>query len=157
MAFQETWSCQLHVPSFASPWNNFLYDVITNNPWHFLPLALFNGMAFSTLYSVMTSYANNLSLPGTETTVQSIVGSVYEGCGLSTGNFVAGLMMNSMSGRTVFKMFGIAMLILGAVHCSLHCIISINSANRKKLPNNINCSEHPDVEYSKPIESTIIH
>ncbi|XP_039289217.1 major facilitator superfamily domain-containing protein 6-A-like [Nilaparvata lugens] len=128
---------------------------LLNNPWHFLPLALINGMAFSTLYSVMTSYANNLSLPGTETTVQSIVGSVYEGFGLSSGNFVAGLMMNSMSGRTVFKMFGIAMLILGAVHCSLQCIISINYANKKKLPNNINCSEHPDVEYSKPIESTI--
>ncbi|RZF39838.1 hypothetical protein LSTR_LSTR000486 [Laodelphax striatellus] len=130
---------------------------LLNNPWHFLPLALINGTAFSTLYSVMTSYANKLSLPGTETTVQSLVGSVYEGFGISSGNFLAGLMMNNMSGRIVFKIFGIAMLILSLVHCLLHCIISSHdekTEKREKLKNNSNnCLTHPDVEYSKPTES----
>ncbi|XP_039279064.1 major facilitator superfamily domain-containing protein 6-A isoform X2 [Nilaparvata lugens] len=139
----------------------FLYGVVfltissLNNPWHFLPVALINGMTFSTLYSVMTSYANNLALPGTETTIQSLVGSVYEGIGLSSGNFIAGLMMNNMKGGTVFRIFGITMLILCAVHCILHCIISRNSRKRETFEKKKG-STHPTVEYSKPSEMSAV-
>ncbi|RZF39839.1 hypothetical protein LSTR_LSTR000487 [Laodelphax striatellus] len=140
----------------------FLYGVIfctmslLSNPWHFLPLAMINGMAFSTLYSVMTSYANSLALPGTETTMQSLVGSAYDGLGVSSGNFLAGLLMNNMKGEMVFRIFGIAMLVLCAIHCILHCVLHYLSKKSRKSVKlaNEKGSTHPTVEYSKAAEVT---
>lgn len=46
-----------------------LYSVLTN-PWLVLPIELMNGITFGIFYATMASYANIISPPGTEATIQ---------------------------------------------------------------------------------------
>lgn len=57
-----------------------LYSVLSN-PWMCLPIELLQGVTFGLFYSTMASYASILSVPGTEATVQGLVGAVFEGVG----------------------------------------------------------------------------
>lgn len=55
------------------------YTVV--NPWLFLPIELLNGFTFGIFYATMTSYASRVAPPGTEATMQGIVGAAFEGIG----------------------------------------------------------------------------
>lgn len=57
-----------------------LYSVL-QNPWWCLPLELLQGFTFGLCYSAMTSYASIVAPPGTETTMQGIIGANFEGVG----------------------------------------------------------------------------
>ena len=57
-----------------------LYYSVTN-PWCFLPIELLNGLTFGIFYATMTSYAHIVAPPGTEATMQGIVGASFEGIG----------------------------------------------------------------------------
>lgn len=46
-----------------------LYSFLTN-AWWVLPIEILQGITYGMFYPTMTSYANVVSLPGTETTVQ---------------------------------------------------------------------------------------
>lgn len=48
----------------------FILYSLLSDPWWALPIELFQGITFGMFYPTMTSYANIVSLPGTETTVQ---------------------------------------------------------------------------------------
>jgi len=56
-----------------------LYSSLTD-PWWTLPIELFQGV-YGLFYPTMTSYANAVAPPGTEATVQGMVGAVFEGVG----------------------------------------------------------------------------
>lgn len=58
----------------------FLYYWLVN-PWWVLPIELLNGVTFGIFYATMTSYASKVAPPGTEATVQGLVGAVFEGVG----------------------------------------------------------------------------
>lgn len=49
-----------------------------SNPWMVLPLELLQGPTYGLFYANMASFANVAALPGTETTVQGLVGSAFE-------------------------------------------------------------------------------
>lgn len=49
-----------------------LYSTLTN-PWWVLPIEMLQGITFGMFYPTMTSYANIVSPPGTETTVQVVI------------------------------------------------------------------------------------
>lgn len=57
-----------------------LYSIITD-PWWCLPIELLQGLTFGILYATMTSYASIVAPPGTENTVQGLVGAIFEGFG----------------------------------------------------------------------------
>lgn len=59
----------------------FMLYSILEDPIHFLPISFINGITFSTMYATMASYASIIAPPGTEATMQGLVGSVYEGIG----------------------------------------------------------------------------
>lgn len=63
----------------------FILYSILSNPWMCLPIELLQGVTFGLFYSTMASYASILSAPGTEATVQGLVGAVFEGVGKSNG------------------------------------------------------------------------
>lgn len=49
-----------------------------SNPWLVLPIELLQGPTYGLFYANMASFANVAALPGTETTVQGLVGSAFE-------------------------------------------------------------------------------
>lgn len=65
---------------FAFGLRFLLYSWI-ENPWYCLPIELLQGPTFGIFYATMASYASIVAPPGTEATVQGIVGAVFEGIG----------------------------------------------------------------------------
>ena len=57
-----------------------LYYAISN-PWWFLPVELLNGFTFGIFYATMTSYASEVAPPGSQATLQGVVGAAFEGVG----------------------------------------------------------------------------
>ncbi|XP_076272004.1 sugar baby transporter [Rhynchophorus ferrugineus] len=92
-----------------------LYSVIPN-PWYFIPLEFSNGLTFGLFYACMASYASIIAPPGTEATMQGLVGAVFEGVGVSLGSFLAGLAWNDVGGQKTFLFFGVGALTACAVH-----------------------------------------
>ncbi|KAL1117183.1 hypothetical protein AAG570_004510 [Ranatra chinensis] len=97
----------------------FLIYAVLVNPWWSLIIECINGFTFGIFYSTMTSYASIVAPPGTEATVQGLVGALFEGVGVSIGSFLAGLAFDNMEGSSVFCIFGIGALVC----CFLHSII----------------------------------
>ncbi|XP_023942690.1 major facilitator superfamily domain-containing protein 6-A isoform X2 [Bicyclus anynana] len=92
-----------------------LYSVVTD-PWWILPIEMFQGITFGMFYPTMTSYATVVSPPGSETTVQGLVGAVFEGVGSSLGSFIGGRLYAAYGGWNTFLYFGIGALVACAVH-----------------------------------------
>ncbi|EFA00564.1 major facilitator superfamily domain-containing protein 6 [Tribolium castaneum] len=99
-----------------------LYSVITN-PWWFLPIEFLNGLTFGLFYACMTSYASVAAPPGTEATMQGLVGAIFEGVGVSLGSFVGGLIYDAYSGPWTFRLFGIGALITCLLHAGVQFLI----------------------------------
>lgn len=57
-----------------------LYSTLTN-PWWCLPIELLHGPTYGLFYATMASYASMIAPPGTDTTVQGLVGAIFEGIG----------------------------------------------------------------------------
>lgn len=92
-----------------------LYYFLTN-PWWCLPIELFQGLTFGIFYSAMTSYASIVSPPGTEATVQGLVGASFEGIGVSIGSLIGGVLIDQYGGADTFLIFGIGALICFVLH-----------------------------------------
>ncbi|RZF36309.1 hypothetical protein LSTR_LSTR014573 [Laodelphax striatellus] len=92
-----------------------LYSILVD-VWWCLPIELLNGLTFGTFYATMASYASIIAPPGTEATIQGMVGAVFEGIGLSSGSFIGGLLFFYMDGAVVFRMYGLIVLSLCCIH-----------------------------------------
>ncbi|CAH1968392.1 unnamed protein product [Acanthoscelides obtectus] len=101
-----------------------LHSLVTN-PWLTLPVELFNGLTFGLSFACMASYASIVAPPGTEATVQGMVGAVFEGIGVSLGSTVAGLSYRSYGGSLTFRYFGFSSFILCIIHVAAQYIIKV--------------------------------
>lgn len=117
----------------------FILYSLLSDPWWALPIELFQGITFGMFYPTMTSYANIVSLPGTETTVQGLVGAVFEGVGTSLGSFVGGRLYGTYGGWVTFRAFGIGALVCCALNSLAFYIIKdklgearVPSGNKKE-------------------------
>ncbi|XP_013146484.1 PREDICTED: major facilitator superfamily domain-containing protein 6-A [Papilio polytes] len=99
-----------------------LYSLLTN-AWWVLPIEMLQGITFGMFYPTMASYANVVSPPGTETTVQGLVGAVFEGVGTSLGSFIGGRLYETYGGSNTFLWFGIGSLICCVVHVFVQYLI----------------------------------
>jgi MFS family permease len=99
-----------------------LYSIIPN-PWWFLPVELLNGLTFGLFYACMASYASIVAPPGTEATMQGLVGAVFEGVGVSLGSFVGGVLYDVYGGPWTFRLFGIGALIVCLLHAGVQYLI----------------------------------
>ncbi|XP_020801835.1 major facilitator superfamily domain-containing protein 6 isoform X1 [Drosophila serrata] len=102
-----------------------LYSML-QNPWYILPIELMNGVTFGLFYATMASYASIVAPPGTEATMQSLVGAIFEGVGVSMGSLIGGLLFESVSARTTFEIFGIGAFIIFVVHVSIQMYLQRN-------------------------------
>ncbi|XP_016983471.1 major facilitator superfamily domain-containing protein 6-B isoform X1 [Drosophila rhopaloa] len=103
-----------------------LYSML-QNPWYILPIELMNGVTFGLFYATMASYASIVAPPGTEATMQSLVGAIFEGVGVSMGSLIGGLLFESVTARTTFEIFGIGAFIIFVIHVSIQLYLQRNS------------------------------
>ncbi|XP_046996943.1 major facilitator superfamily domain-containing protein 6 isoform X1 [Schistocerca americana] len=126
-----------------------LYYFLTN-PWWCLPIELFQGLTFGIFYSAMTSYASIVSPPGTEATVQGLVGASFEGIGVSIGSLIGGVLIDQYGGADTFLIFGIGSLICFVLHVIVQFWLGGKS---DKLPE-VGDSESP--RYAAPSEAVMM-
>ncbi|XP_065076312.1 major facilitator superfamily domain-containing protein 6 [Ochlerotatus camptorhynchus] len=92
-----------------------LYSLLVD-PWWVIPIEFMNGITFGLFYATMASYASIVAPPGTEATMQGLVGAVFEGVGVSLGSLLAGNLFFKVGGSKTFRWFGVGALILFVVH-----------------------------------------
>lgn len=122
-----------------------LYSML-QNPWYILPIELLNGVTFGLFYATMASYASIVSPPGTEATMQvnaiperideenhtkrcflqSLVGAIFEGIGVSMGSQIGGQLFDGVGARTTFEIFGIAAFIVFIIHVCVQFYLQRN-------------------------------
>ncbi|XP_034480769.1 major facilitator superfamily domain-containing protein 6 isoform X2 [Drosophila innubila] len=102
-----------------------LYSML-QNPWYILPIELLNGITFGLFYATMASYASIVAPPGTEATMQSLVGAIFEGVGVSMGSQIAGQLFAAVSARTTFEIFGIGAFIIFIIHVCVQMYLQRN-------------------------------
>ena len=59
----------------------FILISLIMNPWYILPIEVLSGLTYGMLTSTMNSYAALVAPPATESTMQGLVGSIFEGIG----------------------------------------------------------------------------
>jgi len=101
----------------------FLYSLLSD-PWLSLPIELLNGVTFGLCYSTMTSYAHSIATPGTEATMQGVVGAMFEGLGVAIGSFIGGAVYQHSGGKVLFQSFSALALVLCLLHLLLTCTIA---------------------------------
>ncbi|CAL1299100.1 unnamed protein product [Larinioides sclopetarius] len=90
------------------------------NPWMVLPIELLQGPTYGLFYATMASFAHSSALPGTEVTVQGLVGSGFE-LGMVVGNLVGGMAMQTFDG--IFTFFWAGIISFG--YCLVNILFSI--------------------------------
>jgi hypothetical protein len=90
------------------------------HPWAFVPVELFQGITFGLFYSVMATYADEISPKGSQATVQGIVGAGFEGLGIASGSLVAGVLFKTVGGKMAYRVFGFGAI----VFCGLHAFLT---------------------------------
>ncbi|KAJ4443502.1 hypothetical protein ANN_05174, partial [Periplaneta americana] len=103
-----------------------LYSVIAN-PWWSLPLEVLQGPTFGIFYTTMASYASIVAPPGTETTMQGVVGAMFEGVGLSLGGLLGGVLYDRYGGALTFQMFGVTSFIIFILHVFVQHLMTTSS------------------------------
>ncbi|XP_059062995.1 major facilitator superfamily domain-containing protein 6 [Achroia grisella] len=104
----------------------FLLYSVLSNAWWVLPIEMLQGITYGMFYPTMTSYANAIAPAGAETTVQGLVGAVFEGVGTSMGSLIGGQLYKHYGGAATFRWFGVGSLIF----CVLHLIAQYALRNR---------------------------
>ncbi|KAK4315572.1 hypothetical protein Pmani_013213 [Petrolisthes manimaculis] len=94
------------------------------NPWFFLPVELLNGFTFGIFYATMTSYASFMAPPGTEATMQGIVGAAFEGIGVATGGLLGGSLYRSVGGSRTFLYVGVFNVGFTFLHIILQALVA---------------------------------
>ncbi|XP_067001445.2 major facilitator superfamily domain-containing protein 6 isoform X2 [Anabrus simplex] len=100
-----------------------LYSVLSN-PWWCLPIELFQGITFGIFYATMASYASIVAPPGTEATVQGLVGALFEGIGVSLGSLLGGTLFGLYGGGVTFRIYGLGALVMFFIHAGVQYFLS---------------------------------
>ena len=89
---------------------SLLYAVVDSTLQVFI-LQVFSGMMFPALWLAGVSYADEYAPAGLKSTAQGIFGAVMFGFGSAVSGFVGGLLLESLGGRGMFLVLGIAILV----------------------------------------------
>ncbi|KAG8226489.1 hypothetical protein J437_LFUL007371 [Ladona fulva] len=132
-----------------------LYSFLVN-PWYALPIELLNGLTFGLAYSTMASYASIVAPPGTEATVQGLVGATFEGVGVSLGSLIGGTLLTEYGGSITFRAFGIGALCAFLLHGAVNffCFRCSNSPHPREFQKAAGFGE--TTHYSSPSEAVRI-
>lgn len=82
-----------------------------STPFAVLILQAFGGTLFPAMWLAGVAYADEHAPVGLKSTAQGLFGAVSFGCGSAVGGFVGGLLLESVGGRGLFLVFGLAILV----------------------------------------------
>jgi MFS family permease len=82
-----------------------------STPFAVLILQAFGGTLFPAMWLSGVAYADEHAPVGLKSTAQGLFGAVSFGCGSAVGGFVGGLLLESVGGRGLFLVFGLAILV----------------------------------------------
>ncbi|XP_037933558.1 major facilitator superfamily domain-containing protein 6 isoform X2 [Teleopsis dalmanni] len=122
-----------------------LYSML-EDAWYVLPIELLNGVTFGVFYSTMASYASIVAPPGTEATMQSLVGAIFEGIGVSMGSLIGGILYSTVGGGHMYAIFGTGAFVAFVVHVCVQMYLQRNG-------NSFSGTENGAVKYLAPTDA----
>ncbi|XP_023238122.1 major facilitator superfamily domain-containing protein 6-like isoform X2 [Centruroides sculpturatus] len=81
-----------------------------------ISMAFLSSPAYGLFQAVMTSYGKLVAPPGTEATMQTILGATFHGLGIGTGSLLGGFSFDNFGGRMTYRFLGYFTLITAAVY-----------------------------------------
>ncbi|XP_013791045.1 major facilitator superfamily domain-containing protein 6-like [Limulus polyphemus] len=138
--------------SLASFGIRFILYSLIKNPWHVLPLELLQGPGFGSFYTAMTLYAKTSAPPGTEATMQGILGGCFEGLGVAVGSLLGGVGFDHLGGGLTFQVAGLIALVACGLHCIFHFILNRIEA-KKALQKSVSRQLNETTLFLKPSTS----
>ncbi|CAH0389794.1 unnamed protein product [Bemisia tabaci] len=109
----------------------FILISLVVNPWYILPVELLNGLTYGMLTVAMNSYAALIAPPGTESTMQGLVGAIFEGIGASVGSFLCGSLYDTYGGRNLFRIFSAIAAVSFIVHVLIQFVLNLSKPSKK--------------------------
>ena len=82
-----------------------------STPFAVLVLQTFGGTLFPAMWLAGVAYADEHAPAGLKSTAQGLFGAVSFGVGSAVGGFIGGLLLESIGGRGLFLVFGLAILV----------------------------------------------
>ena len=87
-----------------------------NTPWLVFPVQLLNGLGYPLMWLAGVAYTDRNAPPGLNATAQGLFGATVGGFGMAVGGFCGGLLLDVVSGRNMYVIFGTTVLaIVGLV------------------------------------------
>jgi len=85
-----------------------------------LAIQLLNGLTIPAMWIAGVAYADQNAPPGMSATVQGVFNALVFGVGSAMGGFFGGLLLDSISGRGLYLVFGLVVLTILAAVWSIH-------------------------------------
>jgi len=93
----------------------FLLLAASGTPGLVLVIQLLSGLTIPAVWVAGVSYADENAPPGMSTTVQGLFNAMFLGFGMAVGGFVGGPLLDSLGGRGLYFVFGVAVLTIVAI------------------------------------------